>query len=116
MERVIQSEVVWVALPEPAGPRPAIVVQGDAHNASALLTTIIVPLTTNERLAAMPGNFRLTARQSGLKRASIANVSQLQVIPKGSVGRRVGHLSSAKMRELWAGINLVFGSPFRLDL
>jgi mRNA-degrading endonuclease toxin of MazEF toxin-antitoxin module len=115
MERVIQSEVVWVALPEPAGSRPAVVLQGDAHNASALPTTIIVPLTTNERLAAMPGNVRLTPRQSGLRRTSIANVTQLQVIPKASITRRVGHLSAAKMRELWAGINLVFGSPYSLD-
>jgi mRNA-degrading endonuclease toxin of MazEF toxin-antitoxin module len=114
MERVIQGEVVWVVLPEPAGRRPAVVVQGDAHNASSLQTTIVVPLTSSDRLAAMPGNVRLTGKQAGLKRASIANVSQLQVIPKASIERRIGHLSGAKMRELWAGVNLVFGSPFRL--
>ena len=115
MERLTQSDVVWVSLPEPGGRRPAIIVQGDAHNASALQTTIVVPLTTNDRLGAMPGNVRLTARQTGLKRASVANVSQLQVVPKASLATRVGHLSAAKMREVWAGINLVFGSPFRVD-
>lgn len=115
MERVARSDVVWVELPEPAGRRPAVVVQGDAHNLSAVRTTIVVPLTTNERLAAMPGNVRLAARQSGLRRASVANVSQLQVIPKRSIIERVGHLPAAKMRELWAGINLVLGSPFKLE-
>ena len=115
MEELIQSDVVWVALPAPSGRRPAIVVQGDAHNASAIQTTIVIPLTTNERLAAMPGNVRLTARQTGLTKASIANVSQLQVVPKASVTKRAGRLSPAKMRELWAGINLVLGSPFRID-
>jgi mRNA-degrading endonuclease toxin of MazEF toxin-antitoxin module len=114
MERVAQSEVVWVSLPELGGRRPAVVVQGDAHNASGLQTTLVVPLTTNERLAAMPGNVRLTRRQSGLRRASIANVSQLQAIPKASIAERVGHLPAAKMDELWAGINLVLGSPFRI--
>ena len=60
----------------------------------------------------MPGNVRLTGRQTGLRKASVANVSQLQVIPKIAITRRVGRLSAAKMRDLWAGINLVFGSPF----
>lgn len=115
MERVSQSDVVWVSLPAPAGRRPAIVVQGDAHNRSALRTTIVVPLTTSQRLAAMPGNVRLTARQTGLSKASVANLSQIQAVPKSAITGRAGRLSAAKMRELWAGANLVFGAPFRLD-
>lgn len=90
-------------------------VQGDEFNESRLATTLVVPLTTNERLGQMPGNLRLTSRQTGLKRAFVANVTQLQVVPRASIVGLVGQLSRAKMAELWSGINLVFGSPFRLD-
>lgn len=115
MVRVRRGQIVWVSFPEPAGRRPAIVVQGDEFNDSRIATTLVVPLTTNERLAQMPGNIRLTSRQTGLARASVVNVTQLQVIPRASIVELVGQLSRAKMFELWSGINLVLGSPFSLD-
>lgn len=116
MVGVAQGQVVWVSFPEPAGRRPAVVMQGDAFNASALQTTLVVPLTTNERLAQMPGNVRITSRQSGLKKTSIANVTQLQAVPKASIMASTGHIPPSKMRELWSGINLVFGSPFKPEV
>lgn len=72
-------------LPDPVGSgpgldRPVVVVQGDAFNSSRIATTVVIPLTSNQRLAAMPGNVFLSAKKTGLPRDSVANVSQIVAI------------------------------------
>jgi PemK-like, MazF-like toxin of type II toxin-antitoxin system len=58
-------------LPAPTGSgpgfrRPVIVVQCDAMNGSRLGTTACVPLTSNLKWGAAPGNVSLSARLTGL--------------------------------------------------
>lgn len=63
-----QGEIYGCRLPrirsEPAGHRPAVVVQHDRFNASAIATTVVVTVTSNVRLAVMPGNVRLRKASS----------------------------------------------------
>lgn len=54
-----------------------VVVQGDTFNRSRIATVVVVPLTSNTRLAAMPGNVLLLSRHTGLPKDSVANVSQV---------------------------------------
>lgn len=58
---IAQGDVCWASPAEPVGPapgfhRPVLVVQSDAFNASRIATTVVVPLTSDLRLAAAPGN------------------------------------------------------------
>jgi len=52
------------------------VIQGDAFNRSSICTVICVPVTSDLKWADSPGNVMLGARQTGLQRDSVANVSQ----------------------------------------
>ena len=112
---VISQGDVWWADPgelvgsEPGFRRPVIVVQGDNFNRSALRTVVAVPLTSNLRWAAAPGNVRLTARATGLPRDSVANVSQLVALDRSILIERVGRLSSSKLELVLAGIDTVLG-------
>ena len=94
---------------EPGFRRPVIVVQGDSFNLSALRTVVAVPLTSNLRWAAAPGNVQLSARATGLPRDSVANVSQLVVLDRSILIERVGRLSSSKLELVLAGIDTVLG-------
>lgn len=111
---ISQGDVWWADLGAPVGSepgfrRPVIVVQGDNFNRSALRTVVAVPLTSNLRWAAAPGNARLTARATGLPRDSVANVSQLVALDKSILIERVGRLSSSKLELVLAGIDTVLG-------
>lgn len=94
---------------EPGVRRPVIVVQGDSFNRSALRTVVAVPLTSNLRWAAAPGNVQLSARATGLPRDSVANVSQLVALDRSILIERVGRLSSSKLELVLAGIDTVLG-------
>ncbi|HEY5113795.1 MAG TPA: type II toxin-antitoxin system PemK/MazF family toxin, partial [Coriobacteriia bacterium] len=94
---------------EPGFRRPVIVVQGDSFNRSALRTVVALPLTSNLRWAAAPGNVRLSARATGLPRDSVANVSQLVALDRSILIERVGRLSSSKLELVLAGIDTVLG-------
>ena len=111
---ISQGDVWWADLGEPVGSepgfrRPVIVVQGDNFNRSALRTAVAVPLTSNLRWTAAPGNVRLTARATGLPRDSVANVSQLVALDRSILIERVGRLSSSKLELVLAGIDTVLG-------
>ena len=62
-----QGEVYWLRFrgegSESRGRRPALVVQHDRFNRSAIATTVVAAITSNLRLAAMPGNVRLRERK-----------------------------------------------------
>jgi len=111
---IAQGEVWWVDLGEPAGSepgfrRPVVVVQGEAFNASSLRTVVCVALTSNVRWADAPGNVLLSARTTGLPKASVANVSQLVTVDRDALTERVGRLSASNLELVLAGIDVVFG-------
>lgn len=109
-----QGEVWWADLADPAGSepgfrRPVVVVQGDAFNASAIRTVVCVALTSNVRWAGAPGNVLLTARATGLPKASVANVSQIVTLDRGTLAERAGRLSASSLELVLAGIDVVLG-------
>ena len=109
-----QGEIWWAALGSPAGSepgyrRPVLVVQGDSFNRSAIATAVCVPLTSNLRWAAAPGNVALRARYTGLPRESVANVSQVIALDRSALVERVGKLPASKIELVLNGIELVLG-------
>lgn len=91
------------------GRRPAVIVQGDAFNRSAINTTVVSAITSNLRLGLMPGNVRLRKGEAGLPRPSIVNVSQLRTIDRARLIDRVGAVSEHRLEEILRGVSLVFG-------
>jgi mRNA interferase MazF len=111
---ISQGDVCWASLDDPVGSspgfrRPVAVVQGDAFNASRIATVVVVPLTSNVRLAASPGNVHLTAARTGLPKDSVANVSQIVTVDRSLLTERVGRLSSGDVQLVLSGIDLVLG-------
>lgn len=109
-----QGDVFWASLPDPTGSgpefrRPVVLVQGNAFNASRLATVVVVPLTSNLRWAAAPGNVLLEAERTGLPKDSVANVSQIVAVDRSVLSERVGHLAEAELALVLAGIDLVLG-------
>lgn len=109
-----QGDVIWFRFggegSEPAGRRPALVVQDDRFNRSAIATTVLAAITSNLRLAAMPGNVRLRKGEANLPRASVVNVTLLGTVDRSRVGKPLGTLTEARMTEVRRGLALVLGS------
>lgn len=111
---ISRGDVWWADIPEPTGSgpgfrRPVVVVQGDPLNQSRISTVVCVPLTSNLRWAAAPGNVLLSARMTGLSRDSVANVSQIVTLDKTLLTDRTGRLPRAKLQLVLGGIDVVLG-------
>ena len=105
---ISQGEIWWADVPAPTGSgpgfrRPVVVVQGDALNRSRIATVVCVPLTSNLRWEAAPGNVFLSAHLTGLSKDSVANVSQVVTLDKDLLTERVGKLPRAKVDLLFSG-------------
>ena len=94
---------------EPGWPRPVLIVQSDDFNQSAIKTVLAVVLTTNLRLAEAPGNTLLPASKTGLRKDSVANVSQIITSDKVFLRDRVRKLESTLMDQVDEGLRLVLG-------
>ena len=109
---ISQGDVVWVDLPDPQGSspgglHPAVVLQHDRFNRTALNTVVVVMLTSQLRFAAFPGNVRLRKGEAGLPKASVANITQVATIDRASIASKLGQVSRDRLAEIWAGVVLV---------
>jgi mRNA interferase MazF len=109
---VRRGEIWWADLPQPPGSgpghvRPVVVVQADSFNESRIQTVIVAAVTTNLNLEKAPGNLMLRARDSGLPRDSVVNVSQLLTIDRSLLRDFVGRVPARKMGELDRGLRTV---------
>lgn len=108
-----QGDLVWVRFPrargsEPAGKRPALVLQSDAFNLSRIHTIIVAAITSNLRFEAMPGNVRLNKGESGIPKPSVINISQIHAIDRVYIDSRIGTLSIEKINLVKAGLSILF--------
>lgn len=113
---VVRGEVWWADLPDPVasdpgGTRPVLVVQANPFNRSRIATVLAVVITTNDRLAALPGNVLLSPRDTGLKQPSVANVSQIITADRTFLRARIGRVRPETMLRIESGLRLVLGLP-----
>lgn len=110
---VRQGEVYWMHFfgigSEPAGRRPAIVVQADHFNRSAINTVVVAAVTSNLRLGEMPGNVRLRKGEAGLPQPSVVNVSQLRTVDRSRLTDRIGSIGDDRMAQILDGLAMVLG-------
>lgn len=109
-----RGEVWWADLGEPVGSgpgyrHPVIVISTDTFNDSRISTVIVTVITSNLRLAVAPGNVRVAARETGLRKESVVNVSQVLTVEKGVLMERVGHLPAERLAEVEVGLRDVMG-------
>lgn len=113
-----RGELWWADLgvPRGSGPglrRPVVVVSSDDFNGSRLSTIIVAVVTSNTRLAPMPGNVLLPPEVSGLDRASVVNVSQLMTIDRRDLEESIGELPAWAIAEIDAGLAGALGLGVR---
>ena len=116
MDDIRRGEVWWVDLAaeprgsEPGFRRPVVVVQEDYFNRSALATVVVVAVTRNMALAALPGNVVIPRREAGLKLDSVANVTSVLTVDRrffADPGHPLGTLSRPTMELIDRGLALV---------
>src|SRR5204863_1112491 len=106
-----RGEVWWADLAEPRGSepakrRPVVIVQEDALTRSRLQTVMVVPITSNLKRAAAPGNVMLSRAHSKLRVESVALTCQVIAIDKHFLGEIVSTLSPVTMAKIDAGLRL----------
>ena len=107
-----RGEIWWAELPAPTGAepgfrRPMLVVQSDQFNASRIGTVLAVALTSNLALAKMPGNVLVRAKESGLSRDSVVNVSQVVTLDRRVLVEKAGLLPAPLLLSVAEGLKTV---------
>ena len=106
-----RGELWWVDLAEPRGAepgkrRPVLVVQDDSLTRSRLRTVMVVPISSNLKRAAAPGNVMLARTHSGLRAESVALVCQVLTIDKDFLTSRIATLPASSMARIDVGLRL----------
>ena len=114
-----QGDIYWVEVDEPSGSEPGythphVVMQNNLYNQSKIKTVIVCAITSNLRLADVPGNVSLEKGETNLPKASVVNVSQVFTIDKSQLGEYIGTLSLKRVHQILDGIYL-FLEPRDLD-
>jgi mRNA interferase MazF len=107
-----RGELWWASLPDPTGSmpgyrRPVVIVQANDFNRSGIRTVLAAIVTATLRIANAPGNVGLPATGTGLRKASVVNVSQLLAVDKRFLTEKIGRLTLAQLEEVDAGLLLV---------
>lgn len=111
---IVRGQIHWANLEPPSGSRPGsrrpvVIVQNDAYNQSTIATVLAVVLTTNQRLASMPGNVFLPKAATGLPADSVANVTAIVTLNKDDCRDVAGLVPSHLMQPLDQGLRRVLG-------
>jgi mRNA interferase MazF len=99
-----RGEVWWVRVDKL---RPAVVVQSNTVREPRVRSFLVVPLTSRLHLADLPGNVRLSRQTTGLQKASVANVYDVQKALRADFVKRSGALPAESLASLDAGLRLV---------
>jgi mRNA interferase MazF len=108
------GEIWWAQFGIPFGSetgfkRPVLIVQDNSFNESKIRTIVVVPLTTNLRLAEAPGNVLLKKKDSKLAEDSTIIVAQLYAMDRERFIEKISKVDSDIMEKVESGIKLVLG-------
>jgi mRNA interferase MazF len=101
-----RGDVVWADVD---GRRPVLVVQAQPYNDSRLPTVVVAVLTSDTRLATMPGAVFVPAVLTGLAQDAVVDVTVLVTVPRAELGEPVGALPSDTMEAVGRGLRGVLG-------
>jgi mRNA interferase MazF len=109
---IVRGGIYWADLGEsvrsrPAKRRPVLVISADSYNTSRLATVIATVITSNTRLAVMPGNVFLPAASTGLPQDSVANVTALVTLDRSDLTDEVSTLTGNLLADVERGLRRV---------
>jgi mRNA interferase MazF len=109
---IVRGGVYWADLRTPvdsrsAKRRPVLVISADTYNRSRIATVLGAVLTSNTRLATMPGNVFLPSSATGLPRDSVVNVTALVTVNKTELTEQAGVVAVGLMGEVDRGLRRV---------
>jgi len=107
-----QGDIFWVDLGEPSGSEPGylhpyVVIQNNIFNRSRIKTVVVCALTSNLQLARFQGNVRLKKGEANLPKSSVVNISQLYTVNKYQLAKKIGTLSTDRVRQILDGVRLL---------
>ncbi len=113
---MLRGELWWADLgltrgSAPALRRPVMIISADQYNRSDLQTVTVAVITTNAKLAAMPGNVTLAADIAGLEVQSVVNVTQIATIDRRVLEDRLGALPDWLLAQVDAGLTRALALP-----
>jgi mRNA interferase MazF len=111
MEVVMQYEVWWASLPQPAGRRPILLLSRDSAY-SYLNKFIAVEITSTVRQIAVEVPL---GRSEGLPRRCVANCDNVRTISRSALVKRIGRLAPARISELKRALGHALGSDDLID-
>ncbi len=102
---MIRGEIWWCDFGLPIGSaagyrRPAVVIQSDEYNASELNTVVVVPLTSNLRLAEYKPNVLIKAKQSSLNKDSVAIIPLVTALDKIGFVEKISKLPASVINKI----------------
>jgi mRNA interferase MazF len=75
-----------------------------SHSLTRQIDEVAAVITSNTRLATMPGNVFVPAAAAGLPRDSVVNVTALVTLDKTDLGTQAGHLPASLMDDVDRGL------------
>lgn len=110
--QINRGEINWMRITEPPGEtsgilHPYLVVQDDLFNHSRINSLVVCELSTNLKLAALPGNVLLDAGEANLEKQSVVVVSKISTAGRDQVGDYIGKLDAERIRQVLAGIRFL---------
>jgi mRNA-degrading endonuclease toxin of MazEF toxin-antitoxin module len=104
---VRQYEIRWAAMPAPIGRHPVLLLTRTP--AYAYLNKVIVAeVTTTVRDIAQEVSL---GRTEGLRRRSVANLDNVHVVPKSTLGARIGAVAAIRHVEIKRALGHALGWP-----
>jgi mRNA interferase MazF len=115
MVKPTQGDIYWVrfgraANSGPAGKRPAVVIQNDLLNRSNIQTTVVALVTSNTKLAAVPGNVGLRKGMGNMPKRSVVVVTQMATVDKTRLLEKIGTLGKDTTEEILKGCRMVISA------
>ena len=95
---------------EPGFTRPVLIVQDDTFNRSRIETIVVLPLTTNLRLADAPGNVLIRKKESKLANDSVIIAAQPYAIDRSRLKEKIAKIDRSLIEKVEAGLRLVLGA------
>ncbi len=110
----LQGDIYWVRFGRSSdsgssGKRPAVVIQNNLLNESRIQTTVVALITSNNKLASIPGNVLLRKGIANMPKTSVVVVSQMAAIDKGRLLEKIGTLRKDIIEEVVKQCQMVIG-------
>lgn len=105
-----RGELWWADLGRPRGSapalrRPVLIIGADPYNRSQLHTVIVVVLTSNVALAALPGKTRCRLRPPASTSTRSSTGTQIATVDRGAFEEHAGALPDWLMAQVNAGLS-----------